>query len=93
MAETSNYDRTYLDCLQPFKINKDTLIYLTNNNDHPTTNSVHLIYQNGNSDAPESEEDDQDLKVREEGVQDGQNTVQEIEKANFVFGEIDYEKM
>ena len=59
LAEPFDYNRTDLDCLDPFKINKDLLIYLTNNTDQNTSNNVNLIYRNGNINVSASEEDDQ----------------------------------
>ena len=43
LAEPFDYDGTDLDCLEPFHINKDTLVYLIKKTDHNTSNNVHLI--------------------------------------------------
>ena len=53
LADPSDCDGTDLYCLEPFRINKDTLIYLINNTEHPTVKNVHIIFRNGNSDAYE----------------------------------------
>ena len=46
LADPYDYDGTDLDCLDTFQINKDTLRYLINNTEQPTSNNMHLIYQN-----------------------------------------------
>ena len=43
LAEPSNYYGTGLNCLDPFQINKGTLIYLIKKTEDPTANSVHII--------------------------------------------------
>ena len=91
--EPSGYDGTGLDFLEPFKINKDTLIYLIKKPEHLTANNMRLIYRKGNIDASESKEDDQDVQVREEGGQDVQNTVQELANCNDVFDASEFKKL
>ena len=59
LADPSDYDGTDLDCLGPFKINEDTLIYLIKKTEQPTANILHLLYRIGNNNASESEKDDQ----------------------------------
>ena len=70
LAEPFDYDGMDLDCLEPFQINEDILIYLIKKTEETTVNNVHLIYWNGNSNTSESEEDNQYGEVTEEGGQD-----------------------
>ena len=47
LAKPFDYGRTDLDCLEPFHINEDKMIYLIKKTEQPNTNNVHLIYRNG----------------------------------------------
>ena len=49
LSETSDYNGTDFNCLDPFQITEDILIYLINNTEQPTINSVCLIFLNGSS--------------------------------------------
>ena len=63
------------------------------NTEKPNDNNVHLIYRNVNSDTSESKEDDQDVQVREEGGQDGWDTLQDLTNSNDVFGASEFQKV